>query len=94
MGEDATKIFLDDCCTLDAQEWTASSVLFLKWEQWAEAHGEYVGSAKRLGQSLEKRGLRPTKKGGERGYQGVGIAKAAAAPPPETVGRDRWEKPF
>jgi putative DNA primase/helicase len=78
-GEDATQMFLDDCCTLGREKWTASDDLFKEWRNWAEAHGEFVGSTKRFGQSLETKGLMPRKFEGKRGYQGVAIAWAEAA---------------
>lgn len=89
-GEDATQMFLDDCCTLGAQKWTASDDLFVEWQTWAEAHGEFVGSAKRFGQSLEAHGLKPHK-AGKRGYQGVAIARvgeAAASKKAEVAARE------
>lgn len=72
-AEDALSAWIDDCCIREASAWTSSSELFASWKSWADAAGEYVGSAKRFAQNLETRGLTAIRKMTGRGFQGLSI---------------------
>jgi putative DNA primase/helicase len=56
-AEDAIGAWIDDRCERDPKAWEQSLTLFASWTQWAEASGEYAGSAKRFSQMLESRGF-------------------------------------
>jgi putative DNA primase/helicase len=56
-SEDAVSAWLDDMAERDGGSFATTAHLFGSWSNWAEKAGEYVGSAKRFGQALEKRGF-------------------------------------
>ena len=57
--QDTVKNWVAECLTeQDRAPRPASSALFSVWKQWAEANGEYVGSAKALSQKLLDLGFR------------------------------------
>lgn len=73
-AEDAIILWLDERCTLDKQRWTSTTNLFKSWHEWAEEHGEFVGSSKRFRQRLEALGYEPKRNGsGLRGFGGLGL---------------------
>jgi putative DNA primase/helicase len=84
-AEDATALWLDDCTESDPNAWEAASSLFASWKRWAERTGEFVGTQKRLGQTLRDRGLSPKREPGTgiRGYLGLRLT--------DTGQGDRWE---
>ena len=71
-AEDTFGLWLHDCAEAARRAWTSSSDLYASWKAWAQAHGETVGSQKRLGQLLQARGFE-TKRlpGGNRGFGGL-----------------------
>jgi putative DNA primase/helicase len=69
-GEDTLKAWLEECTA--EGEWTQVSVLFHCWNEWADALGEYVGSAKRFSQRLEAHGFKPERRK-QRGFLGLSI---------------------
>jgi putative DNA primase/helicase len=73
-NEDAIKLWLEECCALDASYWTAVGILFERWEAWAKARGEFVGSARHFSQRLEANGFRPYRKSA-RGFTGLTVYK-------------------
>lgn len=84
-SEDGTSLWLADCTVEDANAWESAGSLFASWKRWAERAGEFVGSQKRLAQTLQDRGLVPKKQGGTglRGYLGARITESGAP--------GRWE---
>jgi putative DNA primase/helicase len=79
--EDIVKTWINDELIEDKQRWTSTEHLFSSWQQWAEGHGEFVLSSRRLVQRLEALGYE-RKRGGDndgiRGFQGLEIKYAAA----------------
>jgi putative DNA primase/helicase len=71
-NEDAIKLWLEECCNIDPNYWTATGILFERWEAWAKARGEFVGSARRFSQRLETEGFAPARKWG-RGFAGLTV---------------------
>ncbi len=80
-AEDALSAWIDECCTRDADAWTASNTLFSSWKAWAERAGEFVGSSKRFAQNLETRGFHPHRKTNGRGFQGLVVNPQDDIPP-------------
>jgi putative DNA primase/helicase len=76
-NEDAIKLWLEECCAVDTNYWTAIGILFERWEAWAKARGEFVGSARRFSQRLETEGFRPSRKSG-RGFAGLTVYRNPA----------------
>ena len=70
-AEDATSSWIEECCVRDPVAWGSATELFNSWKLWAEAAGEFVGSAKRFGQNLETRGIVAQRKRSGRGYVGL-----------------------
>jgi putative DNA primase/helicase len=85
-AEDAISAWIDDCCQRDAMAWASATELFQSWKVWAEAAGEFVGSAKRFGQNLETRGFTPQRKRNGRGYVGLDIKRTPSD-------YQRWSRP-
>jgi putative DNA primase/helicase len=71
--EDTFKIWLDECCRLQAGEWTSIGALYSCLEDWSNAHGEYAISSKRLSQKLEEAGFVKERRHGGRGFGGLTI---------------------
>ena len=72
-GEDTFGRWRDECTTPDPNAWQSSAELWASWKRWAEKAGEYVGTHKRLSQTLEERGFTPAREGtkaNRRGYRG------------------------
>ena len=75
-AEDATSLWLDDSCTTDDPDaWESTGSLFASWKRWAERTGEFVGTQKRLSQTLQDRGFEQKREGGTglRGFLGLRI---------------------
>lgn len=60
--EDATGLWITECCELRKSFEAPSAALFKSWSKWAAASGEQAGSQKRFGQTLASRGF-PTRRG-------------------------------
>ncbi len=60
-AEDATALWLDECCALDNTYVERSTDLFASWKAWAEKAGEFVGTQRRFTQAIEDRGFAPDK---------------------------------
>jgi P4 family phage/plasmid primase-like protien len=83
-AEDAVSLWLDERTEVDPNKWEAAGVLFASWKDWAEKAGEFVGSQKRLSQTLQDHGLVPHRMhGGIRGFYGCRVSSLAGA--------ERWE---
>jgi putative DNA primase/helicase len=72
-AEDAIAAWIDDECSLDANTFTTTTILFASWSQWADASGEYVGSTKRFIAALETRGFTSARKNYGRGFIGLKV---------------------
>jgi putative DNA primase/helicase len=86
-AEDALKCWLDEC-TVERDEFTPVGVLYQVWKEWAEASGEFVGSAKRFSQRLGDHGFKP-ERGDQRGFRGLSIYKDAEGRCPDGTPRPR-----
>src|ERR1019366_10536346 len=78
LEEDTIPLWIEDCCTVGKMksdgnpDWTSTTVLFASWMEWAVAHGEYVGTSKRIHQKLETLGYVPGRSSsGARGFNGI-----------------------
>jgi putative DNA primase/helicase len=56
-GQDSVGLWLDECCELKADEWTANTIIMLSYTNWCEANGYEAKKAKGLSQSLAAHGL-------------------------------------
>lgn len=74
-SEDAAGNWLSECCDISPTVFATSAELFTSWKSWAEVHGEFVGSAKRLSQALASRGFHSARQGGtgRQGFQGIAL---------------------
>lgn len=83
--EDATQLWLDECCDVAPQFYDTSGALFASWKSWAERTGEPVGSQKRFSQNLPTRGFEPTRIGHSktRGFDGIRLKPHNYRPPEE-----------
>lgn len=82
-SEDATRIWLADCCDVRSGNWEMVGKLYQSWSKWAGAAGERAGSQKAFSRNLEKHGF----KAGKRTNAGVpvmGIGFPIPRPPTET----------
>jgi putative DNA primase/helicase len=61
-AEDALAAWVEECCSVDAQEWTNTTSLFGSWTEWATKTGEFVGTQRRFAQALEAHGYQPFRK--------------------------------
>jgi putative DNA primase/helicase len=69
--EDMVALWVEECCTVGKQYESSSIGLFKSWKEWAEGHGEYVGSSKRFHQKLETLGFAPVRTKTGRGFRGL-----------------------
>lgn len=74
-AEDALSAWIDACCLREITSWSSATELFQSWKLWADAAGEFVGSAKRFGQNLESRGFAALRKRDGRGYLGLTVVQ-------------------
>ena len=72
-AEDALSAWIDDRCQRDPNAWASSADLYLSWKSWAEQSGEYAGTMRRFGQTLEARGFMPLRKRSGRGFTGLRV---------------------
>ncbi|MEE9249656.1 MAG: phage/plasmid primase, P4 family [Alphaproteobacteria bacterium] len=90
-AEDALVRWIEDCCNEGPHFAGITADLFRSWREWCETTGEYAGSRKRFGQSLESHGFEHARIGaiGSRGFRGIGL-KAQDFRPEEV--RDKAEE--
>ena len=71
-SENTFQSWLDECCIQSANNFEKVSLLFARWQHWAEGSGEYVGTKRRFSARLEAHGFE-RKKGtaGVREYVGL-----------------------
>jgi putative DNA primase/helicase len=76
-AEDAFELWRDECTTADVNAWESSADLWTSWKAWGERTGEFVGTQKRFGQTLEDRGLVAERQPGTgaRGYRGTSLIR-------------------
>lgn len=72
-AEDVLGAWLDECTVGDANAWASSNELFASWSAWAERHGEYIGSQKRLSEQLLSRGFEDRRTRTSRGFIGLRV---------------------
>ena len=69
-------VFLDDRCAEAPEQWAPSVLLFRRYREWAETNGfKYHLGPQRFRQVLRGRGHVPEKRGGERGWRGIGLVQ-------------------
>lgn len=69
--EDAFGQWLQECCQLDPNAWTATQDLFASWKAWADRSGETTGSEKAFAEALTARGIRDKRTAKKRGRVGL-----------------------
>lgn len=78
-NQDTLQQWLDMRCTIKANVWTRTSILFESWKAFAEAAGERVGSQKAFTESLNGKGFRSDRQYQDgkqtRGLWGIKIAE-------------------
>ena len=72
-SEDAQAAWTEECCILNPKAWETKAALFSSWKAWAEKSGEFVGSSKDFGQSLEDAGFRSHRTSLARGFHGLSL---------------------
>lgn len=82
-SEDATRLWLADCCEVVYGADELSGKLFKSWSAWAITHGEKVGSHKAFSRTMEKHGF-PTGKKGMNGTPILGLRFPVPKPRSET----------
>jgi putative DNA primase/helicase len=77
-GEDAIGRWLDERCEVAPEALAITAHLFTDFRKWAEASGEYVGTAKRLAQDLIKRGFERWREPASRrmGFRGLRLVRS------------------
>jgi len=71
--------FVEDCCVEDPSQWVESIDIRGFYENWCELQGNrYPYGLKRFANALRGRGHQPQKRGGHRGWRGIGIAPRVA----------------
>jgi phage/plasmid-associated DNA primase len=70
-AEDAVANWIEDQCERDPNARERSNVLFAAFKAWAEANNEFVGTSKRLAQSLERHGVIAERTNKYRGFRGL-----------------------
>jgi putative DNA primase/helicase len=72
-AEDSVATWIEDRCDVGPNESDTSANLFTSWASWANKAGEYVGSRKRLAQSLEAKGFFPARDASARKFNGLRV---------------------
>jgi putative DNA primase/helicase len=68
----AVSDFLEECCELAADSWTAAKAITQAHQGWSWEQGyRYPLGPQRLAQALRSRGLTPRKRSGVRGWDGI-----------------------
>ena len=63
--------WLDEICEQHTRYREANTDLFTSWKRYAEAAGEFAGTAKSFGEAMRKRGFEAYKSGSVRGFKGI-----------------------
>ena len=73
-AEDALGQWMTERCYISSAARSATSELFADWKDWAEKHGEFVGSVKRFSETLiSRRFARWRNSKGAMGFQGISL---------------------
>jgi putative DNA primase/helicase len=72
-AEDATGLWMDQCCEIGATLVSSVADLFSSWKKWAGSREEFVGSTKRFCAALEKRGFVQKSTDHWRGFTGLAV---------------------
>jgi putative DNA primase/helicase len=68
--------FVSDCCVEEVEQWATSVQLHSRYRDWSHAHGyTHPYGPKRFGSQLRGRGHIPQKRGGVRGWKGIGLVR-------------------
>jgi putative DNA primase/helicase len=78
-AEDTFALWLEECCEKKPDAWEGSSALFASWKEWASSRGEFIGTSKRLAQSLEAKGFEKQRKNKARGFAGIRLIETEGA---------------
>jgi putative DNA primase/helicase len=69
--------FVGDCCVEGIEQWAPSVRLISRYRDWSHTQGyKFPYGPKRFGNQLRGRGYVPEKRGGDRGWKGVGLVTA------------------
>jgi putative DNA primase/helicase len=86
---DEMRVFLEERCQVDRTGWASSSDLYVAYKDWAMANGEFpVATMKGLTAKLTKKGFRPMKQKGRRGWSGLWLMPRSVANPWRQDGSD------
>jgi phage/plasmid-associated DNA primase len=77
--------FLEACCVVREEAWTASAALYSAYKQWCVENGEFCLSQKALALRFAERGFRAESRSGTRGWRGVGLLSDEPAAPGELL---------
>ena len=70
--------FFEDCCIESPEQWTSTMKLSASYGKWCPRNGyRYPYGPQRFKQILRGRGYVPEKRGGVRGWRGIGLAEAS-----------------
>ncbi len=78
--QDSFSFWLEECCELDPNAYTMTTVLFASWEAWADKAGVRVGDIKTFGEAMTEKGF--TWKHTKTGNRYVGLRVRQDLPPP------------
>jgi putative DNA primase/helicase len=70
---DPLAVWLEDCCAIEPDAFTASAALRASYEQWAQDNGEKPIGSKSFSKALVARGYRRDRDNSTRGYWGVAL---------------------
>jgi putative DNA primase/helicase len=69
--------FVGDCCVEEIEQWAPSIELFSRDRDWSQSNGyKFPYGPARLRSVLRGRGCVPQKRGGVRGWKGIGLVQA------------------
>ena len=72
-SEDATGLWIEDCCKTNKLSVVLSGDLFKSWSNWARAAGEEPGSQKVFAQTMAARGFGAKRSDGKRYFTGISL---------------------
>lgn len=80
--EDAFGRWIEERCSTDSSATVTTANLFADWREWANEVGEFVGTEKRLAQTLKQRGYERWRDPGSkvRGFRGIVPLKDSPSP--------------
>ena len=87
---DATQLFIDDCCKMDAQACTSMTTLYAAWASWCASNGEFAGSKKMFTQEMLRRFDEGPRTHNIVHIIGIRMANELDDMPPVANGHDEW----